>query len=1125
MKKTIKINNQYQQYTLKALSFYQNNFMKRKILVISLLLFVFDANLFAQKKSGSQEKKDSTKELLNSALFSNLQFRSVGPAITSGRIADIAVNPKNHSEYYVAAAAGGVWKTENAGITFNPIFEGEGSFSIGCLAIDPNNTNVVWVGSGENNNQRSLNYGDGLYKSEDAGKSFKNVGLKNSEHIGRIAIDPTNSDIVFVAAYGPVWSSGGDRGIYKTTDGGKNWKQVLSISEFTGCNEVMVDPRNPMIVYAAAHQRQRKVFTYIGGGPESALYKSTDGGNSWNKMMKGLPEGDLGRIGLNYSPVNPDVLFAVVEATKDKGGVFKSTDRGASWEKQGGYSTSGNYYQKIYCDPKDINKVFVINSYFGVSMDGGKTFSNLGEKSKHIDNHVIWIDPENTQHYLVGTDGGVYETFDAAANWNFKANLPVTQFYKVTTDNAFPFYNIHGGTQDNFSIGGPSRTLSANGIFNSDWYFTSIGDGFESQVDQSNPDIIYAQAQYGALTRFDKKSGEYLYIQPQERAGEAAFRWNWDAPLVLSQFDNKRLYFAANKVFRTDDRGNTWKEISEDLTRQIDRNKLPVMGKIWSMDAIAKNQSTDIYGNITALTESKLDENLLYAGTDDGLLQVTTDGGKNWTKIDNIAGVPERTYVNQIIASQHDKNVAYVTFNHHRYGDFHPYVYKTTDAGKTWNAIQHNLPERGTAYTIAEDYVNSKLLFVGTEFGVYFSIDGGQKWIQLKAGLPTIAIRDIDIQKRENDLVLASFGRGFYILEDYSVLRNLKNEDLEKAALLFPIKDAQMYIQSMPLGVRGKGFQGESFFTTPNPKPGAVFTYYLKEDIKTIKEKREAAEAEKTKKGETVYYPSIDSLRLEDQQPAPHLLFTVTDESGNVVRRIKTAAKKGLKRISWDFRTAPFGPINLTPFDESFAFSSPDIGYMALPGNYKVSLSKFEDGQYSELVAPQSFKTVALNNATLPATDKKALDEFSKKLAALSRVAGAADDYRAELVNKMKYIKQAVIETPKQKLDIATAIAAIDKRLTEFNNKFNGDVTLARREFETAPSLNGRINFVIGSLWNSTAAPTQTQMMSYTIAENDFTALYNELKKLDTDIKNLEQELEKNDAPYTPGRMPEWKHN
>ncbi len=1095
--------------------------MKRICFAGTMLLLACSLPLTAQKKNpGTPPEK---KTLLNEALFSNLAFRNLGPAITSGRIADIAVNPGNHSEYYVAAAAGGVWKTSNAGISFSPVFDGEGAYSIGCLAIDPNNTNVVWVGTGENNNQRSVNYGDGVYKSEDGGKSWKNMGLKNSEHIGRIAIDPHNSNIVFVAAYGPLWNDGGERGIYKTTDGGLTWKQVLKVSDHTGFNEVMVDPRYPDIVYAAAHQRQRKVFTYIGGGPETALFKSTDGGNTWNRMMNGMPSGDLGRIGLNYSPVNPDILYAVVEARESKAaGIYKSTDRGASWEKQGGYSTSGNYYQKIYCDPGNADKIYITNTYMAVSNDGGKTTRNLGEKNKHIDNHVIWIDPSNTSHYLVGCDGGLYESYDAAENWQFKPNLPVTQFYKVATDNALPFYNVHGGTQDNFSIGGPSQTLSENGIFNSDWFFTSTGDGFESQVDQGNPDIVYAQAQYGALTRYDKKSGEKLFIQPQEREGEAAYRWNWDAPLMISQFDNKRIYIAANKVFRSDDQGNTWKVISGDLTRQTDRNKLPVMGKVWSVDAVAKNGSTDIYGNITALAESRLDENILYAGTDDGLIQVTTDGGNYWVKIDNIPGVPANTYVNQLVASQHDKKVAYVTFNHHRYGDFHPYIFKTTDGGKTWLPIQGNLPARGTAYSIAEDHVDPDLLFAGTEFGVYTSIDGGAEWFRLSGGLPTIAVRDIDIQRRENDLVLATFGRGFYVLDDYSVLRNIKKEALEKSALLFPVKDALMFVQSTPLGVRAKGFQGESFFTSPNPKPGAVFTYYLKDDLKTIREKRQAAEAAVEKAGGAISYPTLDSLRLEDQQPAPHLLFTITDESGKVVRRIKAPAKKGLKRIRWDFRTAPFGAIDLQPFDESNAFSSPDQGYMVLPGTYKVSMSKFEDGVYTELVAPQAFKTVALNNASIPATDKKALDDFGKKVGELARVVAATDQYRAELVNKMRYIRQALIETPGLSLDVSKTISAIDQDLYEVNRLLNNDATLSRREFETAPTISGRINYIVGSLWVTTAAPTQTQKTAYDIAAKEFRPVYDRMKMLAQKVAGLEALMEKSGAPATPGRLPEW---
>jgi photosystem II stability/assembly factor-like uncharacterized protein len=1054
------------------------------------------------------------------------KLRSIGPAVTSGRVVDMAVNPHNHSEYYVATAAGGVWKTVNHGVTYEPIFDGESSYSIGCVTIDPSNTNVVWVGSGENNNQRAANYGDGVYKSEDGGKSWKNMGLKTSEHIGMIAVDPTNSDVVYVAAYGPLWSSGGERGLYKTTDGGKTWKAVLTVSEHTGFNEIHIDPRNANVLYATSHQRQRKVYTYVSGGPESAIYKSTDAGATWNKLTRGLPSGDVGRIGMDISPVNPDVLYAVIEAAEGAG-TYRSTDRGASWSKMSSFATSGNYYQELFCDPKDINKIYITDTYFMMSEDGGKTMKRLGEMHKHVDNHYIWINPNDTNQMIVGCDGGIYETYDGAKSWHFKENLPVTQFYKVVTDNALPFYNVLGGTQDNFSLAGPSRTLSANGITNENWIVTQGGDGFESAVDPQNPDIIYAQSQYGGLGRFDRKSGEGVDIRPIERDGEPAYRWNWDAPLQVSQHKPTRIYFAANKVFRSDDRGDTWQVISPDLSRQIDRNKLPVMGKLWSVDAVAKNQSTDIYGNICAFAESKLDANLLYAGTDDGLMHLTTDGGQNWTKIDanGIAGVPERTYVNQIIASQHDKNVVYATFNHHRYGDFKPYVYKSSDMGKTWTAIQNNLPERGTAYTIAEDHVNANLLFVGTEFGLFVTIDGGQKWHQIKGGLPTIAVRDLDIQKRENDLVLATFGRGFYVLDDYSPLRNLKKEDFQKEAFVTNIKDALQYIPAQPLGLRGKGFQGESYFATPNPTPGAVFTYYLKDDLKTLKEKRKEREKALIAANKDVPYPAIDSLRLEDNEVVPYLLFTITDAEGNAIRRIKAPAKKGLQRIAWDFRLDAPDPISFNEPDPMNFFSGPDLGPMALAGEYKVSLSKFEDGKFTELVAPQPFKVVGLNAVTLPAADKKALEAFSKKAMSLMRALGSVQGVYSELNNKMRFLKAAWQNTPKAASDLPAQIMGIEKQLLGISTMLYGDRTLSRREFETPTSMSEKAYRIAGNLISTSAAPTQTMQAAYQSLSKQLTAVIADLKKVQTDVAALEAALTTAGAPPTPGRLIEWKEN
>lgn len=1090
----------------------------KKYISLSLLVIFCATRLNAAQPV----KENLEKNPWNSTTFSGLTFRSIGPALTSGRVVDFAVNPDNKDEYYVASASGGVWKTTNNGITYEPVFDAEGSYSIGCITMDPANHNVVWVGSGENNNQRSVAYGDGVYKTEDGGKTWKNTGLKNSEHIGMIAVDPTNTDIVYVAAYGPLWSAGGDRGIYKTTDGGKTWNAILTISENTGCNEIHLDPRNPRVLYATAHQRRRQVFTYISGGPESAIYKSTDAGATWSKLTNGLPDVDLGRIGLAISPVNPDVLFAIIEASDGKGGVFRSDDRGASWVKQCDNTTAGNYYQEIFCDPRDINKVYYMDFWVMVSKNGGKSFEKIGEKYKHVDNHALWIDPASTGHLLVGCDGGIYETRDDGANWQFKANLPVTQFYKLDVDHDKPFYNVYGGTQDNNSLGGPSRTTSSNGITNSDWKSILEGDGFQPQCDPENPDIVYAQYQYGGLVRFDRKSGEVTDIHPYEAEGEKALRWNWDSPLLISHHNHTQLYFGSNKLYRSDDMGNSWQLISPDLSRQLDRNKLPVMGRVWSMDAVAKNSSTDYYGNLVTIAESYFDENNLMVGTDDGLIQITSDGGKNWKKIDNIPGVPERTYVNQIIASHHDRNTWYVAFNHHRYGNFKPYLFRTTDGGLTWKAIQNDLPERGSVYTIAEDYINKNLLFAGTEFGVFFSVDGGNHWVQLKGGMPVIAVRDMVIQQDEDDLVLATFGRGIYILDDYSPLRELKSGDLDKEALLFPEKKSWLFNETRYWGAPLKGFQGESFFSVPNPPVGETFTWYLRDDIKTIKEKRKASEKEKIKKGEPVFYPSADSIRLEDEEPTPYLLFTVTSASGDVIRKLKAPVKKGLNRIAWDFRYASPGPVSFAVPDPTNPYDVPETGYPVLPGKYQVSLSKFEDGKITSLVQPVSFEVQSLNAASLPAQDKKALEDFCSRVSEVRREVSSADTYRSELVNRLKFIHAALLSAPGVTKDLTEDASLLDLRLKKINTALNGDASLSRREFETLPSIQSRIGAIEYSLWSASSAPTETFRQSLAIAEKEFSPVLTELKSVDDGIKKLEMKMETIHAPYTPGREPDW---
>ena len=1086
-------------------------------------LLATDLSAQRRKKVAADTTPAEVPTYLAPATYTALRWRSIGPAVTSGRIADFAVNPDNYNEYYVATAAGGVWKTVNHGVTYTPLFDDQGSYSIGCVSLDPADAQTVWVGTGENHNQRSVGYGDGVYKSTDGGKSWQHKGLKESEHIANVLVDPTDGDVVWVAAYGPLWSNGGERGVYKSTDGGDNWERVKHVSDYTGCNDLRMDPRDPNVLYAAFHQRQRKVFTYLGGGPESGLFKTTDGGATWTQLTNGLPGGDLGRIGIDVSPVNPDVVYAVVEAPDGKGGIYRSDNGGASWEKRSGTFTSGNYYQELTCDPRNVDRIFITDTYYQVSDDGGATVRNLGELNKHIDNHAIWINPDNTDHLLVGCDGGIYESWDFAATWHFKPNLPVTQFYKVATDQSGPFYHVHGGTQDNLSLGGPNKNTSINGILNSDWYVTSTGDGFETQVDPTDPNIIYAQSQYGGLSRFDRRSGEYLPIKPAEGRDEAALRWNWDAPLTISQHQPSRLYFGANRVYRTDDRGNSWTAISPDLTRGVDRNRLPVMDRVWSLDAIAKNGSTSIFGQTTTIAESALDADLLWVGTDDGLLHKTTDGGASWTAYDNLPGIPEMSYVNQVIASLHDREVAYVAYNDHRYGDFTPYLLKTTDGGTTWTSLAATLPARGSVYTIAEDHEDPDLLFCGTEFGAYFSPDGGGHWVELGGGLPTIAVRDIELQRGENDVVIGTFGRGFYVLDDYGALRNLGAESFATEAALFASRDPWLYVERTPLGLRDKGHLGSSLFRSDNPAFGAALTYYLKEAPRTLREQRQEREREVMDRKESVYYPSIDSIRMERAQDDPFLLFTVRDAEGTVVRQLKRPATNGLHRFHWDLRYPPADPVNdrYTPAPDVL-FGGASKGPLVTPGPYSVSMSQYFDGEMKELAEPVTFEVRYLDQSTFPATDWEDYRAFTAEVADLSKAISAVAGIRGDLSGRIEALEKAALETTG---DPATALATIHDlkgRMTEFSTALFGDRTLSSLEIETPPSLAQRVGAVEYGMWDVTSAPTETYRENLRIARAQFGPLLEQLRGIEESVLALERELELQGAPYTPGRWPDW---
>ncbi|HSL90312.1 MAG TPA: hypothetical protein VK870_13490 [Ignavibacteriaceae bacterium] len=1079
------------------------------------ILFYFFISFFLISGAFTQEKeKVVDKNPYKSSTFNGLKFRSIGPAVTSGRISDFAVNPDNIHEYYAAVACGNVWKTTNSGTTWKPVFDNYGSHSIGCVTLDPNNHHVLYVGTGENNSQRSVSWGDGVYRSEDGGKSFKNIGLKTSEHIAKILIDPRDSKIIYVASQGPLWGPGGERGLFKSTDYGTTWDSVLYISENTGVTDVVMDPRDPDVLYAASYQRRRHVWTLINGGPESAIYKSTDAGKSWNKLKSGLPLGDVGRIGLAISPVNPDYIYAIVEAADDKSGFFRTTNRGASWEKMSNYkNASPQYYSEIVCDPLDLNKVYALDTYSANTTDGGKTFERIKRPSRHVDDHALWINPANTDHYLIGGDGGIYETFDSGETFHFKDNLPITQFYRVSVDNYEPFYRVMGGTQDNNSMIVPSQTINNEGIVNADFIPLVGGDGYEALTDPENPNIIYCQWQYGGLTRYDMQSGERMSIKPQERKDEEPYRWNWDTPLILSPHAN-RLYAAANKVFRSDDRGNTWQVISDDLTRLVDRNKLPVMDKVWSVDAVSKNASTSFYGNIVSLSESPLAEGLIYVGTDDGLIQVTENGGETWRKVESFPGVPDMTYVSCLFASLHDANTVYAAFNNHKRADFKPYILVSNDRGKSWRFITGDLKEPQVIHAISQDHIKSDLLFIGTEYGVFFTINGGKNWIQLKGDLPTQAVRDLDIQRRENDLALATFGRGFYILDNYAPLRDINETTLETENYkLFPVKDALMFHK------RSATFSslGSSFYKADNPEFGATFTYYIKEAPKTRKKLRQDEEKKLIDKGEPVYYPSWDQLRKEDLEEKPYLLFEIKDEDGNIVRRLKSDIKSGINRITWDLRYPSTRPVKKSSDDDA-------SGFPVMPGKYMVTMSVFIDGSLTQVAGPVEFNAKVLENTTLPAKDRSELVAFQKKVSELSRAVNGAVETVNDIQSKIEILKAALLRTENAPHELTELANRILQKNKEIYTLLVDDETISRRNEPVKPKISARLSEVSGGMWRTTSDPTTSYLNNYQIALEDFKTVLRDLQNLiNFDIKKLEGEMDKLKSPWTPGRIPDWQ--
>ena len=1080
----------------------------------SLIICIIGLLLSGAIKTGAQQA--STNGTKQSHPLADLPIRLIGPAYPSGRISDFAFHSPHH--YLVATASGGLWETSNDGTTWTPLFDKQASYALGVVEIDPSNPLNIWVGSGENNAQRSVGYGDGVYQSKDGGQTWRNVGLEDSGHISQIWINPDDSDHVLVAAQGPLWNAGGDRGLFSTQDGGKTWTQILTIDEHTGINEFVVHPARPNHIVASSYQRRRHVWTLINGGPGSGIHRTEDGGATWQKVSKGLPEDEVGRIGLTMAPSQPNRLYAIVEAGNAQQGVYMSRNFGQSWEKRSDHiTTSPQYYNELVVDPHHAQRVYSLDTVTSVSEDAGKTFVPLSVKTRHVDDHALWINPANTKHLIIGGDGGIYSSWDRGQTWRHIRNLPLTQFYRIQPDNAEPFYNVCGGTQDNNSLCAPSRTTVSHGITNADWTIILGGDGYKPQIDPTDPNIIYTQYQYGGLARYDRRTQERLYITPVPPADTPEYKWNWNTPLLISPHNPRRIYYAAEYVFRSDDRGDNWQIISPDLTRQIDRNQLEVMDRVWSIDAIAKNDSTSIYGSIISFSESSLQPDLLFAGSDDGVISISSDGGANWRSVRTFRGVPDMSLVEDIITSSHDVNVAYATFDNHKRGDYRPYVYKTTDQGRTWRSITGNLPARGSAHTIAEDPVDPNLLFVGTEFGLFFSQDGGDEWVKFN-NLPTIAVRDIEIQRREHDLVIGTFGRGIYILDDYRALRTPQAILAQTAATLFPVKNAWLYVPGDRWGTNGaKGYQGDDFYHTPNPDFGARFSYHLRDGLMSLQAKRQAIEKERIKDNKDTPYPSWDDVRQEDLEIEPSLIVEVRDAAGAVVRRIKADYTKGLHHAYWDLRLPPSDPIDLQPVFGPF--SSAPVGPLALPGEYSAQLMKRINGQPEPIGERQIFTVKALALSPEITGDRVSLQAFQKQVSELWRAVGGAVEAVAEQQNRIDHLWQALDLTTRAGAQEYNQLAGLQSRLHQINITLLGDHSLRSRN-EAAPlALEGRVARIRRDSWFSQSQSTGMHQESLRIATQTFEQVAKELQAISNKLIQFETHLNDLGAPWTPGRL------
>jgi photosystem II stability/assembly factor-like uncharacterized protein len=975
-----------------------------------------------------------------------LAFRAIGPATPSGRVDDLAVLESDPSTFYVAMATAGVYKTTNAGTTFTSVFDDQGSASVGDIAIAPTDANLVWVGTGENNNRQSSSWGDGVYKSTDGGRTWKNVGLGASKQIARIIVDPVDFNVVHVAALGDLWSAGGERGVYKTTDGGLTWRRVLHVDDDTGATELVMDPLNNKTLYAATYQRRRAQWGMNGGGPGSAIWKSTDGGETWTKLENGVPSGPKGRIGLDIYRRNSNVLFARIEHPEESG-VYRSDDGGASWRKLSDVNPRPMYFSQIRIDPQTDSRIYVLGVQLHVSDDGGKTFRADGAERIHVDHHAMWINPNDPRHLVLGNDGGVAISHDRAATWAFMPNLLGAQAYHVEFDMQSP-YHVCAGLQDNNTWCGPSAVRTNSGINNDDWYVISGGDGFQPLMDPTDSNIVYGESQDGRMSRIDRRTNERTVVRPESPEqkpfeSSTTYRFNWDTAMQLSPFDPRTIYIGANVVLKSSDQGRSYQPISPDLTTNTDREALSIMGIVGKEIRIAKHDGVGSFGNIVTLEESAARAGVVWVGSDDGVVSVTQDSGKTWQNVTSkIAGVPKFTYVSDVLPSRAAAGTAYVTFDGHRGGDYATYVFTTTDFGNTWRSIVSNLPKGEVARAIAEDRKNPDLLYLGTETGLWVSWNKGGQWTRLKANLPTIPIYEIKTHPRDNDLILATHARGIWILDDLGILQQWAKSDAAATAHAF---EPDPVLAFNAANDQMKGFEGDRLFLGMNPAPGATLAYHLKVDAKDVK-------------------------------------WTIRDAGGNVVREssgeaMKDRHKAGLNIVKWDLRVEPVKPLppppgtapgTAAPGGGGF-FGATNNGPLVPPGTYRAALSVDGKEVQTVNVAVTGDPEIKITDA-----DRKVWFDTAMDLQQLQQKANDA----AELVqNANAQLQQLQQQTRNQTLapGVKQSMDNMSKEMESARRRLG--LMGGGGGFGGNPeNVRGRIGQLKGAIIGSTSVPTNTQL-------------------------------------------------